>query len=191
MKYMKTHILGATLLGISSLANAADYTIDTEGMHAFVNFRVQHLGLSWLYGGFKDFKGGFSYDRDAPQDAKASVVIQAASLDTNHAERNKHLRSSDFLDVEKYPEIRFTSTQYRPSGADTGTLYGNLTLHGVTKPVAIKVEKLGEGKDPWGGYRAGFLGTTEINRSDFGVDKNLGPSSEKIEITLSVEGVRQ
>ncbi len=190
MKKIHALLLGTFILLSSSLANAADYTIDTKGMHAFINFRVQHLGYSWLYGRFGDFAGEFSYDSKAPENAKASVVIQAASLDTNHAERNMHLRSADFLDVDKYPEIKFISTKYSPAGADSGTLYGNLTLHGVTRPVAIKVEKLGEGKDPWGGYRAGFYGTTEISRSDFGVDKNLGPASEKIEITLSIEGIQ-
>jgi polyisoprenoid-binding protein YceI len=173
------------------LANAADYTIDTKGMHAFINFRTQHLGYSWLYGGFKDFSGEFSYDRNAPAKSTASVVIKAASLDTNHAERNKHLRSADFFNVDKYPEIKFISTQYKPNGANSGTLVGNLTMHGVTKPVTIKLEQIGEGKDPWGGYRAGFYGTAEINRSDFGIDKNLGPASEKVEITLSIEGIKK
>lgn len=191
MKQFNALVLGLFILIMTPLANAADYIIDTKGMHAFVNFRVQHLGYSWLYGGFKDFSGDFSYDSNAPQNSSATVVIRAASLDSNNAERDKHLRSSDFLDVDKYPEIKFTSTKYSPAGAGKGTLYGNLTLHGVTKPVAIQIDKIGEGKDPWGGYRAGFLGTTEINRSDFGVDKNLGPSSEKIEITLSIEGVQK
>ncbi|MDJ0831977.1 MAG: YceI family protein [Gammaproteobacteria bacterium] len=180
----------AGLIIFSPLVSAADYKIDTKGMHAFIQFRIQHLGFSWLYGQFNDFSGEYSYDQNNPEAAKASVVIQAASLDSNHAERDKHLRSDDFLNTDKYPEIRFTSTQYRPSGDSGGMLYGNLTLHGVTKPIAINIEKIGEGKDPWGGYRSGFSGTAEINRSDFGVDKNLGPASEKVEIILSIEGIR-
>jgi polyisoprenoid-binding protein YceI len=191
MKKLQSLLLGTCMLALTPYANAADYTIDTKGMHAFVNFRVQHLGYSWLYGGFKDFSGEFSYDKNEPAKARASVVIKAASLDTNHAERNKHLRSGDFFDVAKYPEIKFVSSKYSPNGANGGTLVGNLTMHGVTKPVSIKLEKIGEGKDPWGGYRAGFYGTTEINRSDFGIDKNLGPASEKVEITLSIEGTRK
>jgi polyisoprenoid-binding protein YceI len=191
MKKTQSLLLGIFMLALTPLANAADYTIDTKGMHAFINFRIQHLGYSWLYGGFKEFSGEFSYDRNAPAKAKASVVIKTASLDTNHAERNKHLRSADFLNTDKYPEITFTSTKYTSTGANSGTLTGNLTMHGVTKPVSIKVEQIGEGKDPWGGYRAGFYGTTEINRSDFGIDKNLGPASEKVEITLSIEGVKK
>ncbi len=180
----------ATLILISPLLQAADYKIDTKGMHAFIQFRIQHLGYSWLYGQFNDFSGEYSYDQNNPEAAKASVVIKTASLDSNHAERDKHLRSDDFLNVDKYPEIRFTSTQYLPTNDTEGTLYGNLTLHGVTKPIAIKIDKIGEGKDPWGGYRSGFSGSAEINRSDFGVDKNLGPASEKVEIILSIEGIR-
>lgn len=191
MKKIQPLLLGIFMLALTPLANAADYSIDTKGMHAFVNFRVQHLGYSWLYGGFREFSGEFSYDKNSPAEAKASVVIKAASLDTNHAERNKHLRSGDFFDVAKYPEIKFVSTKYTPNTADGGTLAGNLTMHGVTKPVSINLQKIGEGKDPWGGYRAGFYGTAEINRSDFGIDKNLGPASEKVEITLSIEGIKK
>ncbi len=191
MKTLSSLLIGASLAVSSTLVSAADYEIDTKGMHAFVQFRIQHLGYSWLHGRFEDFTGIFSYDADNPGASKASVVIKADSLDTNHAERDKHLRSDDFLNVDKYPEIRFESTKYQADGAMQGMLYGNLTLHGTTKPIAIQVSKIGEGKDPWGGYRAGFEGTTEINRSEFGVDKNLGPSSEKVEITLSIEGIRK
>lgn len=191
MKRLHTLISASILLLSSQTVSAADYLIDTKGMHAAVQFRIQHLGYSWLNGRFNDFSGEFSYDEANPAAAKASVLINAASLDTNHAERDKHLRSDDFLDVAKYPEIRFVSTKYQPSGDGKGMLYGNLTLHGVTRPVAINLTKIGEGQDPWGGYRAGFEGTTEINRSDFGVDKNLGPASEKVEITLSIEGVKK
>ena len=191
MKSIKTLTLSIFLLVISPLIHAADYTIDTKGMHAFIQFRIQHLGYSWLYGQFNDFSGNFSYDNNNPAAARASVVIKAASLDTNHAERDKHLRSDDFLDTDKYPEITFNSTRFSSTGDNYGTLYGDLTLHGVTKPIAIQVTHIGEGKDPWGGYRTGFSGTAEINRSDFGVDKNLGPASEKVEIILSIEGIRQ
>lgn len=191
MKVIRSLVIASALVMLSPLAQAADYMIDTKGMHAFIQFRIQHLGYSWLYGQFNDFSGDFSYDQNDPSKAKASVVIKAASLDSNHAERDKHLRSDDFLNTDKYPEITFSSTKYSPGQGTGGTLYGNLTLHGVTKPVAININKMGEGKDPWGGYRAGFSGTTEINRSDFGVSKNLGPASEKVEIILSIEGIRK
>lgn len=179
-------------LGVSSFpAAAAEYQIDTGGMHASVLFKISHLGYSFIKGRFNDFSGKFEYDSTAPEKAKVEVVVKTNSIDSNHAERDKHLRSDDFFDVSRYPEAIFKSTQYRPNGDEKGMLYGDLTLHGVTKPIAIKVEKIGEGKDPWGGYRAGFVGTAEIRRSDFGIDKNLGPSSETVELEFNVEGIRQ
>lgn len=190
MKLIPSALIGAALLS-SNLAYAADYTIDTKGMHAFVQFKIQHLGYSWLHGRFNTFSGSFSYDADNPAASKASVVIDTTSVDSNHAERDKHLRSDDFFDVARFPDARFESTRYQANGAMGGMLYGNLTLHGVTKPVAVKVTKIGEGKDPWGGHRAGFEGHATINRSDFGIDKNLGPASEQVEIMLSIEGIRK
>jgi polyisoprenoid-binding protein YceI len=118
------------------------------------------------------------------------VWIDATSLDTNHAERDKHLRSADFLDVNDFGEIRFKSTRY--TGTDIeGIMEGNLTLHGVTKLIKIKVSKVGQGRDPWLSYRAGFHGTYTLTRSDFGMRYHLGRDSETMEIELSIEGIRQ
>jgi polyisoprenoid-binding protein YceI len=178
-------------LVLPSLASADTYKIDTEGAHAFVQFRIQHLGYSWLYGRFNEFDGAFTYDEEAPAKAKVEVAIKTASVDSNHAERDKHLRGADFLDVDKYPEARFVSTSFEPTDGDKAVLVGDLTLHGVTKPVTIDVEKIGSGPDPWGGYRVGFEGTTEIALKDFGIDYDLGPASANVELTLSVEGIRQ
>ncbi|NBC46948.1 MAG: hypothetical protein GVY22_02920, partial [Gammaproteobacteria bacterium] len=85
-------------------AEVEEYVIDTEGGHAFVQFRIQHLGYSWLYGRFNDFGGAFSYDPEDPDNASIEVEIETASIDSNHAERDKHLRGDDFLDVERYPQ---------------------------------------------------------------------------------------
>ena len=124
-------VLGVALGSIGTALPAADYAIDTA--HSFVEFRIKHLGYSWLYGRFNRFSGHFSYDADNPQASAVSVSIDTASVDTNHAERDKHLRGSDFLDVAKYPEATFESTKYA-GDAQGGTLEGMLTLHGVTKP---------------------------------------------------------
>ena len=181
-------VLGVALGSIGTALPAADYAIDTA--HSFVEFRIKHLGYSWLYGRFNRFSGHFSYDADNPQASAISVSIDTASVDTNHAERDKHLRGSDFLDVAKYPEATFESTKYS-GDAQSGTLEGMLTLHGVTKPISIHLEKLGEGNDPWGGYRAGFIGTTTLTRRDFGISYNLGPASESMELELGIEGIRK
>ena len=178
-------------LCVPALSVAENYVIDTDGAHAFVQFRIKHLGYSWLYGRFNDFSGRFTYDTKAPSASYAEVVIQTASLDSNHAERDKHLRGDDFLDVDEFPEARFVSTSYREGEDGTATLVGDLTLHGVTRPVTIAVTSIGNGPDPWGGYRRGFEGTTTLTLTDFGIDYDLGPASTEVELTLSVGGIRR
>ncbi|TVQ84996.1 MAG: YceI family protein [Chromatiaceae bacterium] len=187
--------LGAALLpGLlpgSAAAEVEQYVIDTEGAHAFVQFRIKHLGFSWLYGRFNDFDGSFSYDPEDSASSAINVAIRTASIDSNHAERDKHLRGKDFLHVDKFPTATFASTGYSPNGDGTGTLTGELTLHGVTRPVTIAVEEIGAGTDPWGGYRRGFQGETSFPLKDFGIDYDLGPAAQVVEIILSVEGIRQ
>jgi polyisoprenoid-binding protein YceI len=188
---LTTSLLIAGLTFGSTALMAADYVIDTKGAHASIKFRVQHLGYSWLYGRFNEFDGKFSYDEAAPEKASIEVNIKTNSVDSNHAERDKHLRGDDFLDVDKYPQAKFISTSFTQGKDGKGTLKGNLTLHGITKPVEIAVQSIGEGKDPWGGYRAGFEGTTKFAMADFGILKDLGPKSKDVEMILSLEGVRQ
>ena len=180
--------LGLSLGGMGTAAPGADYEIDTA--HSFIEFRIQHLGYSWLYGRFNRISGEFSHDPADSSANRVSVSIDPASVDTNHAERDKHLRNPDFLDVKKYPSAGFESTKYT-GDAESGTLEGMLTLHGVTKPISIDLRKIGEGKDPWGGYRAGFIGTVTLTRKDFGIGYNLGPASETMEFELSIEGIRK
>ncbi|MDF7628238.1 YceI family protein [Pantoea sp. Al-1710] len=180
----------ASLLGTSLLASAADYKFDKEGQHAFVQFRIQHLGYSWLYGTFKDFDGTFTFDEANPAVDKVNVTLNTASLDTNHAERDKHIRSADFLNTAKFPQATFASTAVKKEGKEY-KITGDLTLNGVTKPITLDARLLGEGKDPWGGYRAGFEANGEIVLKDFNITKDLGPASQKAELIISVEGVRQ
>lgn len=188
---MKKLVIGA-ILGFSSLAaNAADYVVDTSGAHASVNFKIQHLGYSWLTGRFNDFSGKFSYDAANPTAAKIEVTIKTDSIDSNHAERDKHLRGSDFLSVSKYPEAKFVSTKIEDLGNGKLKVHGDFTLHGKTNAIVIDAQKIGEGSDPWGGYRAGFAGTTTIAMKDYGIDYNLGPASTHVELSLHVEGVKQ
>ena len=182
--------LAAAMLLPSQLL-AEKYVIDTEGSHAFIQFRIQHLGYSWLSGRFNTFSGNFEYDENNPDKASVQVEIDVASIDSNHAERDKHLRGDDFLDVKKFPTARFESTSFKDIGDGTAILKGNLTLHGVTKPVTIDVEHIGHGPDPWGGYRRGFEGTTRIALADYDINYNLGEKSKEVELTLSIEGIRQ
>lgn len=186
---LASSLCAATLL--PNFANAADYIIDREGTHAFINFKIKHLGYSWLTGTFKDFDGTFSYDDKSADASKINVVIQTASIDSNHAERDKHLKSDEFLDVSKYPTSTFTSTKYTPIDENSGTLTGEFTLHGVTKMITFPIEKIGEGKDPWGGYRAGFSGQTSLKLTDYGINFDLGPASTHVNLELYIEGIRQ
>ncbi len=171
--------------------SASDYVIDTEGGHAFIQFRISHLGYSWLVGRFNRFSGEFSYDERAPEAASIEVDIATASIDTNHAERDKHLRDEDYLDVERFPQARFVSTGYQPAGEGKGRLTGQLTLRGVTRRIEIQVEHVGAGMDPWGGYRMGFEGTTRITLADFGITKFLGAAAKQMSFDLGIEGIRK
>lgn len=172
-------------------AQAADYKIDTDGAHAFVQFKIKHLGYSWLLGRFNTFDGEFSYDSAAPEKSEIEVVIETASIDSNHAERDKHLKGSDFLDVKEFPKAIFKSTAFEVKDANNAVVTGIFELHGVEKTISFPVQKVGEGKDPWGGYRVGFEGKTMLKLSDYGITYNLGPASTHVEIELYLEGIRQ
>ncbi len=191
--FIKTIVAGmlAAAVLLPSQVMAEKYLIDTKGAHAFIQFRIQHLGYSWLSGRFNTFGGSFEYDENNPDAASVAVEIDTASIDSNHAERDKHLRGKDFLQVDKFPKAKFSSTAFKEKGEGKALLEGNLTLHGVTRPISIDVQHIGHGPDPWGGYRRGFEGTTRIALADYGIKYNLGPKSREVELTLSIEGVRQ
>lgn len=189
---MKKFLLAGSVAALMALpAQAADYVIDTQGAHAFVQFKISHLGYSWLHGRFNTFSGDFSYDASKLAESKIQLTIDTASIDSNHAERDKHLRSADFLNTGKHPKANFVSTKVVPQEGDKFDLHGNLTLNGVTKEVVIAAEKLGEGQDPWGGYRAGFAGTASFALKDFGINYDLGPASSTVYLDLTVEGIRK
>lgn len=191
MKLPRLSLLAAVAsLAVAGPVCAADYVIDTDKSHASVNFRIKHLGYSWLTGRFDDFNGTFAFDDAKPEASKVKVEINTDSINSNHAERDKHLRSKDFLDTATYPKAVFESTAVKMNG-DKATIVGNLTLHGVTKEIEIAAEPVGGGEDPWGGYRQGFVGTTTLPLKDFGIDYDLGPASQEVELTLNVEGIRQ
>lgn len=178
-------------LALPSAAPAADYAIDTKGAHAAINFRIQHLGFSWLTGRFDRFTGTYSYDEKAPEASKVSVEIDTTSVNSNHAERDKHLRNADFLDVDKFPKATFVSKKVEPAGDGKAKITGDLTLRGVTKEVTIDAAFVGGGADPWGGTRTGFTGTTKLALADFGITFDLGPASKEVELSLEVEGLKQ
>ena len=198
MKTLKT-TAGLSLLLCASLTHSPSfakdsvehYAIDVRGAHAFVQFRIPHLGFSWLYGRFNEFDGSFTFDIEDPSNSTVNVEIQTASIDSNHQRRDDHLRNEDFLHVAEHPTASFTSTAFEPLGDDRFRLVGDLTLMGITDSIEIEVEQIGAGTDPWGGYRRGFEGQTTLTLADWGIDYNLGPSATEVEMILSIEGIRQ
>ncbi|WP_107851047.1 YceI family protein [Oceanimonas marisflavi] len=192
---MKKTMMATALLAVSAspaFAAVENYTVDTDGMHASVNFKINHLGYSWMQGRFNDFSGSFAFDQDNAANNSVQMTVKTASVDTNHGERDRHLRSDDFLDVSKYPEATFRSTSVT-QGDEAGeyVVKGDFTLHGVTKPVEFEVEQIGAGDDPWGNFRRGFAGELELKLADYGIDYDLGPASTTVYLDIHLEGVRQ
>lgn len=185
-------ILASSIALASSVlpTQAAEYKVDVEGAHAFVQFKIKHLGYSWLLGEFNTFDGNFAYDSKKPNQAKINIEIDTKSLDSNHAERDKHLRGNDFLNVDKFPKANFKSKEIKFSDETNAIVTGDLTLKGVTKTISFPISKIGEGQDPWGGYRVGFSGNTSLKLTDYGINYNLGPASTHVEMALHIEGVR-
>jgi polyisoprenoid-binding protein YceI len=192
MKYtVKKHIGGLAaviMFAASPFVQAADYLIDTKGGHAAVAFKFKHLGVSWLSGEFKDFDGTFTYDEADPTASAVAVNIRTASIDSNHAERDKHMRSEKFLDTDSFPEASFVSKRVSMLEDGAMKVVGDLTLHGVTKEVSIDANVVGMGDDPWGGYRAGFEGSTVVDTMDFGMKF---PPTNTVHMVLMLEGIRQ
>lgn len=184
--------IAAVALVPLSQAQAADYQIDTEGQHAFVQFKISHLGFSYILGSFEAFEGQFAYDPDDLEASSAEIEVQVDSLTSNHAERDRHILSDDFLNASAFPTATFTSTGFESTGDNEGVLSGDLTLHGETQEVEMPVTLLGEGEDPWGNYRAGFEGSTTLTLSDYGIDMSDFPESmHELELYVTFEGIRQ
>jgi polyisoprenoid-binding protein YceI len=166
--------------------------------HTSVEFAVKHMMISTVRGRFAEVDGTVRLDTSNLVASRVEVSIKAASIDTRVADRDAHLRSADFLDVEKYPEITFRSTHLERTGSNHLSVAGDLTIHGVTRPVMLEVTEEGQGKDPWGGERAGYSATTTIDRRDYGLLWNQALEQSggwlvghDVKITMDVELVRQ
>ncbi len=181
------------LLTVAALpAAAARYDIDTA--HSSVGFQIKHLAISKVNGSFNDFSGNFAFVEGDPSQWSAEAVIQAASIDTGNKDRDDHLRSADFFDVENFPTITFKSTGVTMTGAAEGVMKGELTMHGVTKEVELDLEFLGTVTDPWGNEKAGFSLSGKIDRREFGLtwSKALETGGlvvdDTVKIMLEIEG---
>jgi len=170
---------------------SSTWTLDPA--HTLVEFAAKHLMITTVKGRFTDVSGTIHIDDARPSASSVEAVIKAASIDTRTDQRDTHLKSADFLEVERYPDITFKSTVVESAGEQRYRVTGDLTIHGVTKPVVLDVMEEGRTKDPWGGERIGFSATTRIDRRDFGLTWNQLIESgglvvgNEIRISLEVE----
>lgn len=191
---MKMHAIAATaaLALLATPALADTYKIDTS--HVFVGFTVDHLGFSTTHGRFNDVSGTIEFDEENPEKSSVEVKIDPASVDTGHAERDEHVRGEDLLDTAEYPEMSFKSTSIERTGEKTGKITGDLTLHGVTKPVTLDTTFTKKGTYPMTEEEIvviGFDATTTLKRSDYGMDKWTAMIGDEIPITISFEAHKQ
>jgi len=175
--------------------SATTWNIDLS--HSAIHFSVRHMVVSKTRGRFTRWSGQIVFDPENPPASKVEVTIEPASIDTADPQRDAHLRSADFFDVEKYPKASFKSTKVVDLGGDKYQITGDLTVHGVTHRVTFDVVFEGSAKDPWGGERAGFSGTLPLDRKDFGLTWNKALETggllvgDKVELVLEVEAVKQ
>ena len=185
---------------MSSSATAPTGTLtawSVDPSHSHVEFAVRHLMIATVKGRFGVVRGTVhSHDAD-PAKGRAEIEIDVDSIDTREAQRDAHLKSADFFETEKYPKITFRSTRIEDVRGDRFTLIGDLTMHGVTREVALDVTSEGRNRDPWGGERAGFTATGKIKRSDFGLTWNQALETggvlvgDDVKVSLEIELVKQ
>ena len=192
----KAAITIAMLVALPVLANADTWQIDP--MHSNVEFSVQHMMISNVKGQFQKTLGTIAVNGNDPTSAKIDATIDASSIDTRVEKRDMHLKSPAFLDVAKYPTITFKSTKVEAAGPGKWKVTGDLTLHGVTKPVVLEVESSGKPiSDPMGNSRAGASATTKIKRSDFGLNWNQVLESggvmvgDEVAISIDLEAIKK
>jgi polyisoprenoid-binding protein YceI len=181
-------LVGGLALQAAAIAQPVKYNIDN--VHSSVIFGVGHLGISYTYGRFNKVGGEFVLDSGDVTKSTFKVTIDVASIDTNNAQRDEHLKTAEFFDVAKFPTIEFVSSEVikTDKGMD---VKGKLTLHGVTKELTIPLAKVGEGNSPFGDYRVGFLTQFPIKRSDYEMKSLTEAAGDAVTITFSIEGIKQ
>ena len=183
-----------TITGTTLEQLTGEYTIDPS--HSRIGFVARHAMVTKVRGSFNDFTGTGYFDPAEPSNSHLELTIQATSIDTRNADRDAHLRSNDFFDMENHPEIRFVSTAVEGAGESAYRVTGDLTIKGVTNPVTIDFEFTGSATDPFGNHRIGFEGTTTVNRKDWGVNFNAALEtggvliSEKVALEFEVSAIR-
>jgi polyisoprenoid-binding protein YceI len=183
-------VTAVALLALWALPAAAQ-TYQIDPVHTSLVFRVKHMNTAYIYGRFNQVTGSITLDERNPARSSVAVEVDANSVFTANEQRDNHLRSPDFLNVRQFPTITFRSTEVRRVNANTVQVKGNLTLHGVTRPVTVNVTLTGKGKNPQGREIIGFETTFTIRRSEFGIRYGLPALDDEVRIILSVEAGRQ
>ncbi len=155
--------------------------------HSGIDFTVRHMMISKVRGRFDSFDGTINLDPASPEKTTVDVTIDAASISTRDAQRDGHLKSADFLDVENHPSLHFVSTRVERTGDSTAKLHGDLTIRGVTKPVVLDVEYAGSSKSPWGTTNYGFEATTKINRKDWDLTWNFALETGVVIVSYDID----
>jgi polyisoprenoid-binding protein YceI len=169
-------------------------TWNIDASHSTVGFAIRHMVFSKVRGRFQKYTGAIQLEDDVSK-SRVEVTIDAASVDTGTEQRDTHLRSADFFDVEKFPELRFRSTKVEDAGEGALRVTGELTIRDTTREVVLDVESTGRGKDPWGNERLGFVAKTSIDRKDFGLRWNQLLEAggvlvgERVDIELDIQAV--
>jgi len=194
-QFRSIFVLLISLATLPLFAATETFTVDKN--HSAAEFKIRHM-MSSVGGKFSDFAGTIQADRANPANSSVEFTIQTASIDTATPDRDKHLRSADFFDAEKYPTITFKSTKITPTkDKETFNVTGDFTMHGVTKRITIPVVFLGIAKDPWGNDRAGFELNTTINRKDYGINWNKALDQggyllqDEVKIAINLEAVKK
>jgi polyisoprenoid-binding protein YceI len=188
----KTGLTLALLASVSMPALAADH-YDIDPVHSHLLFKIKHLNLGYQYGRFNHFSGMVMVDEKNPANSKVEISADAASVDTNVAKRDDHLRSPDFFNVKQFPKITFKSSKVEKAGSGMYKVSGTLTLHGVSKPLSFTFKKTGEGKGMQGEYRMGGEAMLTFKRSLFGMNTYIkeGGLSDEVTLMLSFEGIKK
>jgi polyisoprenoid-binding protein YceI len=175
---------------LTTAVPAATFKVDP--VHSFVVFKISHLDLGYVWGEFNGPAGTIAIDDSDASKSSVQIEVKADSIFTNAAGRDKHLKGPDFFDVKQFPTITFKSTSFKKSGDNAYEVTGDLTLHGVTKPLTVTLTKLGEAdKGAPLGYRGGFEANFTIKRSDFGMNTMLNAAGDEVKLMVDLEGVKQ
>lgn len=191
MNKLSLLVLLAVSLALAAPARAAD-TYKADPVHSFTLFRAHHAGAGYVWGRFNDPAGTFALDDADPAKSTFTVEIPVANVDTHNAQRDGHLKSPDFFNAKQYPTITFKSTAVKKGDSpNTVSVTGNLTMHGVTKPITVPVELTGKGQFPPGVQRAGVEATFVVKMSEFQIKGLPGVVSDEIKVVVALEGVKQ